>query len=96
MVALRRAAQILLWAVVVGLFWRWVSHTAWASLLDVTSAGEQFVDPIEALRMVTGALLIAVPAVLLIRSMWSWLERTVLDRQHTDRIGGGARSTSRS
>jgi hypothetical protein len=95
MVVVRRAVQILLLAVLVGLLWRWIGQTTWASLVDVGSAGEQFTSPIEPLRMVTGALLVAVPAVLLIRAAWSWLEQHVLGREHTDRIPDEVRSSGR-
>lgn len=93
--AIRRALNIVFWAVLVGLFWRWAGQTTWASLLDVGSAEEQFTSPLEPFRMVTGALLIAIPAVLLVRSAWSWLERHVLDRKHPDRIPDDVRSSPR-
>ena len=75
----------------VGLLWSWVADTAWGSLVDAGTAGERFVSPLEPVRMVAGSLLVAVPAVLLVRSGWSWFEREILGRERAVRIPGELR-----
>lgn len=79
MVKLRRVMVIVLGLIATGVVWAWIGRTVWASTIDVASAGEQFVDPVEPFRMIAGSLLVAVPTVLLIRSGWSWVGRTRLE-----------------
>lgn len=69
----RRVLVVLLAAVVVGLVWKWIGGSTWAQGVDALTAGEQFTTFTEPLRLIAGALLIAVPTVLLIRTAWSWL-----------------------
>ena len=73
-----RAITVILVAIAVGIGWQRVGTTRWAAHLDVASAGEQFTMWLEPVAMLTGWLLIAIPAVMLIRSAWSWFEVRIL------------------
>ena len=75
MKTLRRATKILFWGVVLGIYLTWLGSSGWASPGDLTTVGEQFEHPIEPIRMVAGALLIAVPAVILVRAAWARLTK---------------------
>jgi len=70
---LRRVLFVLLAAVVVGLTWKWFGGTTWGASVDAMTAGEQFTSVTEPVRLIAGALLIAVPTVLLVRAAWAWL-----------------------
>jgi len=83
---IRRILIILFFGITVGLTWTFVGHTAWAASLDVSTAGEQFTQAIEPLRMFAGALLIAVPSVMLIRSGWAWFDVRVLGNEPKTRV----------
>lgn len=85
MKAVTRAITVLLLAVAVGIGWQWVGKSGWAAGLDVASAGEQFTTWIEPFAMLAGWLLIAIPAVMLIRSAWTWFDVHVLG--HAPRRG---------
>ena len=50
-----------------------IGGSTWAQGVDALTAGEQFTTFTEPLRLIAGALLVAVPAVLLIRAAWGWL-----------------------
>ena len=69
----RRILTVLLAAVFVGLVWRGVGGSTWEQGVDALIAGEQFTTFTEPLRLIAGALFVAVPAVLLIRAAWVWL-----------------------
>jgi hypothetical protein len=83
---IRRILIIVFFGVTVGLTWTFVGHTPWAASLDVSTAGEQFTQAIEPLRMLAGALLIAVPSVMLVRSGWAWFDVHVLGNQPRTRV----------
>jgi len=86
MTALRRVVVVLVFAVGVTFAWAWIARTPWAGTVNVLAAGEQFTDWVEPFRMIAGALLIAIPGSLLIRSGWSWVSRNLLGREPTPRI----------
>lgn len=86
MTVIRRIVVVLIFAVAVTLAWAWIARTPWADTVDVLTAGEQFTHWVEPLRMIVGALLIAIPGALLIQSGWSWASRTLLGREPTQRI----------
>jgi len=83
---IRRILMILSLAGLVGLVWNFLGHTPWATTLDVASAGEQFNASIQPICMIAGALLIAVPSVLLIRSGWAWFDLRVLGNEPRARV----------
>jgi len=82
----RRIAVVLILALVVFVGWAAISKTPWAATVDPLTAGSAFAHPIEPLREFAGALLVAVPAVLLIRSGWAWFARVVLGRETQQRV----------
>ena len=83
----QRTLIILVFALGVLLVWALTSRTPWAGTVDVLTAGEAYTHPIEPLRDIAGALLVAIPAVLLIRSGWSWFARVILGREGRRRVG---------
>jgi hypothetical protein len=83
---IRRILVILSLASVVGLMWTFLGHTSWAGSLDISTAGEQFTLIIEPIRLMAGALLVAVPSVLLIRAGWAWFDVWVLGNQPRARV----------
>ena len=82
----QRTLTVLSLALGVLLAWALISRTPWAGTVDVLTAGEAYTHPIEPLRDVTGALLVAIPAVLLTRSGWSWFARVILGREDARRV----------
>lgn len=86
MTVLRRLVVILLFAVGVLVVWSWIGRTPWALTVDPLDATEQFTDAVAPLRKVVGALLVTVPAVLLIRSAWSWIGPNLLGRETRSRF----------
>ena len=86
MTATRRVVIVLVFAVAVTLAWAWIARTPWAGTVNVLTAGEQFTHWVEPFQMIAGALLIAIPGSLLIRSGWSWVSRTLLGREPIQRI----------
>ncbi|MEA2009563.1 MAG: hypothetical protein U9N78_02555 [Actinomycetota bacterium] len=81
----QRTLTILILAFGVLLVWALISRTPWAGTVDPLTAGEAYTHPIEPLRDIAGALLVAIPAVLLIRSGWSWFARVILGRDTPQR-----------
>ena len=97
MTTTRRILTILILALGVVLVWTLIAQTPWAGTVDSLSAGKAYTHPIEPFREITGALLVAIPAVLLIRSGWSWFVRVILGREAPQRVrfprtGGSIRS----
>jgi hypothetical protein len=88
---IRRILIILSLAGLVGLVWTFVGHAPWAVSLDVSTAGEQFTQVIEPIRLIAGALLVAVPSVLLIRAGWAWFDIWVLGNQPRARVAADPR-----
>jgi hypothetical protein len=86
MTVVRRVVIILIFGVVVTLVWAWIARTPWAETVDALAAGEQFTNWLEPFRMIVGALLVAVPAILLIRSGWSWVSQHLLRQEPVRRI----------
>ncbi|MFV9672963.1 MAG: hypothetical protein ACNYZH_07015 [Acidimicrobiia bacterium] len=82
----QRTLTILVLAFGVLLVWALISKTPWAGIVDPLTAGNAYTHPIEPLRDVAGALLVAIPAVLLIRSGWSWFARVILGREAHHRV----------
>jgi len=82
----KRVMVIWILAFVVILVWAVISKTPWATTVDPLTAGKAFTHWIEPFRELAGALLVAVPAVLLIRSGWAWFARTVLGRESRPRM----------
>jgi len=89
MIVIRRVVIVLIFGVAVTMAWAWIARTPWAATVDVLTAGEQFTDWVEPFRMIAGTLLVAVPAVLLIRSGWSWVSRNLLGKEPARRIPVG-------
>lgn len=87
MTTTRRTLTILIFALGVLLVWALISRTPWAGSVDVLTAGSAYTHPIEPIRDIAGALLVAIPAVLLIRSGWSWFSRVILGRGGQRRAG---------
>ena len=82
----KRVMVIWILAFVVILVWAVISKTPWATTVDPLTAGKAFTHWIEPFRELAGALLVAVPAVILIRSGWGWFARTVLGRESRPRM----------
>ena len=82
----QRTLTILIFAFGVLLVWALIARTPWATTVDPLTAGEGFTHPIEPFREIAGALLVAIPAVLLIRSGWSWFARIALGRETPQRV----------
>ncbi len=82
----QRTLTVLILAFGVLLVWALISKTPWAGTVDTLTAGSAYTHPIESLRDVAGALLIAIPSVLLIRSGWSWFARVILGREGARRV----------
>jgi hypothetical protein len=61
MTVTRRVVIVLILAVAVTLGWSWIARTPWGGTVDALTAGEQFIDWVQPFRMVTGALLVAIP-----------------------------------
>ena len=77
----QRVMVIWIFAFIVLLVWAMISRTPWAVTVDPLTAGKSFTHWVEPFRELAGALLVAVPAVLLIRSGWAWFARAVLGRK---------------
>ena len=86
MKATQRTLTILILAFGVLLVWALISKTPWAASVDPLTAGNAYTHPIEPFRDIAGALLVAIPAVLLIRSGWSWFSRVILGRESARRV----------
>lgn len=86
MTVIRRVVIVLILGVAVTMAWAWIARTPWAATVDVLTAGEQFTDWVEPFRMIAGTLLVAVPAVLLIHSGWSWVSRNLLGKEPARQI----------
>ena len=82
----KRIMVIWILAFIVILVWVVISKTSWATTVDPLTAGKGFTHWVEPFRELTGALLVAVTAVLLIRSGWDWFARTVLGREAPQRV----------
>ncbi|MCL1693682.1 MAG: hypothetical protein M3096_08370 [Actinomycetia bacterium] len=82
----QRTLTVLILAFGVLLAWALIARTPWAGTVDTLTAGNAYTQPIEPIRDIAGALLIAIPAVLLIRSGWSWFARMILGREDARRI----------
>jgi hypothetical protein len=82
----KRILVVLILGLVVFAVWAAISKTPWAGTVDPLTAGSNFTHPIEPLRELAGALLVAVPSVLLIRSAWAWFARVVLGRETHRRV----------
>lgn len=82
----QRTLTILILAFGVLLVWALITKTPWAGTVDPLTAGSAYTHPIEPLRDIAGALLVAIPAVLLIRSGWSWFARVILGREAPQRV----------
>lgn len=76
-----RVILIVYLAIAVGIVWRWLGRSPWANGLDIASAGEQYTTWVEPLANFAGALLIAVPAIILIRMAWAWIDEHVLGNE---------------
>jgi small-conductance mechanosensitive channel len=83
---LKRVAILLIFALSVFVVWAFISKTPWAGTVDPLTAGKSFTHPIEPFQEIAGALLVAIPAVLLIRTGWSWFASVVLGREETKRV----------
>jgi small-conductance mechanosensitive channel len=86
MTTVRRVAVFLVFALSVFVVWAVISKTPWAGTVDPLTAGKSFAHPIEPFQEIVGALLIAIPGVLLIRTTWSWFAKVVLGREEAKRI----------
>jgi len=86
MTTVKRVAIFLIFALSVFVVWAFISKTPWASTVDPLTAGKSFAHPIEPLQEIVGALLVAIPGVLLMRTAWSWFARVVPGRQESKRI----------
>ncbi len=86
MTTTRRTVTILIFALGVVLVWAVIARTPWAGTVDPLSAGKAYSHPVEPIRDIAGALLVAIPTVLLIRSGWSWFSRVVLGRDAPQRV----------
>lgn len=86
MTTFRRIVIVLIFGVAVTMAWAWIARTPWATTVDVLTAGEQFTNWVEPFRMIAGALLIAVPAALLIRSGWDWTQRNLFGQEPVQRV----------
>lgn len=82
----KRIMVIWVLAFVVIVVWAAISKTPWAATVDPLTAGKSFTHWVEPFRELAGALLVAVPAVLLIRSGWAWFAGTVLGREAPQRV----------
>ena len=82
----QRVMVIWILAFVVLVVWAAISRTPWASTVDPLTAGKAFTHWVEPFRELAGALLVAVPAVLLIRSGWAWFAMTVLGHEPRQRV----------
>jgi small-conductance mechanosensitive channel len=86
MTTAKRVVIFLLFAISVFVVWAFISKTPWAATVDPLTAGKSFSHPIEPFQEIVGALLVAIPGVLLIRSGWSWFARVVLGREVSKRV----------
>ena len=86
MTTIRRVAVLLIFALSVFVVWVVISKTPWAGTVDPLTAGKSFSHPVEPFREIVGALLVAIPGVLLIRAGWSWFARVVLSREESRRM----------
>jgi hypothetical protein len=82
----KRVTVIWVLAFIVVLVWVAISKTSWATTVDSITAGKSYTHWIEPFRELAGALLVSVPAVLLIRSGWDHFARTVLGREPRPRV----------
>ena len=89
----KRIMAIWILAFIVLVVWAAISKTPWAATVDPLTAGKGFTHWVEPFRELAGALLVAVPAVLLIRSGWAWFAATVLGRQAPQRVRIQRRAT---
>jgi len=85
----RRVLTVFIFAFVVVLIWSRIARTPWAGTVDALTAGAGFTHPIDSIRMLAGALLVAIPAVLLIRAGWAWFARVILGRDVRQRVPAG-------
>lgn len=81
-----RVAIILLSGFWVFVGWLAVSRTPWAAAVDIPGTGELFASAVAPLRLIAGALLVAVPSVLLIRAAWDWVSTAILGRPVRQRV----------
>jgi len=79
----QRTLTVLILAFVVLLACALIARTPWAATVDPLTAGNAYTHPIEPTRDVAGAFLVAIPAVLLVRSGWSWFVRVIFGREAT-------------
>ena len=82
----KRVMVVGIFAFIVIVVWAAISKTPWAPTVDPLTAGKAFTHWVEPFRELAGALLVAIPTVLLIRSGWDWFARTVLGRQAPHRV----------
>ncbi len=82
----QRTLTVLILAFGVLLAWALIARTPWAGTVDTLTAGNAYTHPVEPFRDIAGALLVAIPAVLLIRSGWSWFGRVILGREEPKRV----------
>jgi hypothetical protein len=82
----QRVMVIWILAFLVLLAWAMISRTPWAATVDPLTAGKSFTHWVEPFRELAGALLVAVPAVLLVRSGWARFARAVLGREAPQRV----------
>jgi hypothetical protein len=86
MTTTRRILMVFIFAIGIVLVWSWIARTPWAGTVDPLVAGEGFTHPLEPIREIAGTLLVAIPAVLLIRSGWAWFARVILGRETPQRV----------
>jgi hypothetical protein len=82
----KRVVVVWILAFVVIVVWAVISKTPWAATVDPLTAGKSFTHWVEPFRELAGALLVAVPAVMLIRSGWAWFTSSVLGREAPQRV----------
>ena len=82
----QRTLTILILAFGVVLVWVMIAKIPWATTVEPLTAGSAYTHPVEPLRDIAGTLLVAIPAVLLIRSGWSWFARVILGREAQRRV----------
>ena len=76
---LRHTLTVLVFAVALALAWAWIARTPWAGGVAVGIDGGSG-TPFDPMRYVLGALLVAVPAVLLVRAGWDRFGAPALGR----------------